>query len=165
MVNWLVYHPRHQALVCKVHGHAILNLVNYLANKYKDINIKSWIAIITKYSGLQLSRPPNIYFNYSLKNPIPAINGLAVQKGFACNECKFIIISWKKLRIYHEKNKYTWVLSKRVSGYWSKVKLQTFFTILKNAIHYFCVIVFEARVKVEAEAADVVVDRRGRSQC
>jgi hypothetical protein len=78
MVDWLVYHPRHQVLVCRVHGHAISNLASHLADKHKDINVKSRNTIVTEYSGLQLSRPPNTDFSHGPRNPIPAVDGLAV---------------------------------------------------------------------------------------
>jgi hypothetical protein len=52
IVDWLVYHLRYQVLVYRVHGHAISNLASHLADKHKDINVKSWNTIVTKYSGL-----------------------------------------------------------------------------------------------------------------
>ena len=52
MVDWLVYHPRYQVLVCRVHGHAIMNLVNHLADKHKDLDIKSRNSIIAAYPEL-----------------------------------------------------------------------------------------------------------------
>jgi hypothetical protein len=52
MVDWLVYYPRHQVLVYKVHGYVISNLASYLADKYKDINVKSRKTIVTEYSKL-----------------------------------------------------------------------------------------------------------------
>ena len=94
-----------------------------MADKYKDINIKSLNIIVIEYSSLQFSRLPNIDFSYSPGNPIPAINGLTIQKGFACGKCGFVITSWKKLRVYYRERKYTWVLSKRDPLYWSEVKL------------------------------------------
>jgi hypothetical protein len=93
MVDWLVYYPCHQVLVYRVHGHAISNLASHLADKHKDINIKSRNTIVTKYSKLQLNRPPNIDFSYSPRDLIPAVDSLAVQKGFACSEYGFVITS------------------------------------------------------------------------
>jgi hypothetical protein len=113
MVDWLVYHPRYQVLVYRVHGYAISNLASHLADKHKDINVKSRNMIVTKYSRLQLSRPPNIDFSHSPRDPIPAVNGLAVQKGFACGEYGFVTTSWKKLRVHCRERKHAWVLSKR----------------------------------------------------
>jgi hypothetical protein len=93
MVDWLVYHPRHQVLVCKVYSYAISNLASHLADKHKDINVKSRNTIVTEYSKLQLTRPPNADFSYGLRNPILAIDGLAVHKGFACGKYGFVTTS------------------------------------------------------------------------
>jgi len=159
MVDWLVYYPRHQVLVCRVHGHAISNLASHLADKHKDINVKSRNTIVTEYSSLQLSRPPNTDFSHGPGNPIPAIDGLAIQKGFACGKCGFVTTSWKKLRVHHRERKHAWVLSKRDPLHWSEVKLQTFFTVPGNAVHYFCVI-----VPGSGAEDGHVADGRGRSQ-
>ena len=115
MVDWLMYHPRHQVLLCKVHGHAISNLTSHLADKHKDIDIKSRSrnTIVTKFSGLQLSQPSNADFSHGPRNATPAIDGLTVQRGFTCGECGFVTTSWKKLRVHHGKKKYEWVLSSR----------------------------------------------------
>lgn len=160
MVDWLVYHPRYQVLVCRVHGYAISNLVSHLADKHKDLDAKSRNTLVAAYSGLQLSRPPNTNFSHGPRNPIPAVDGLAVQRGFACGECGFVTTSWKKLRVHHGERKHEWALSKRDPVQWSEVQLQTFFTVPGNAVHYFCVTVPEA----EAEGGHMA-DRRGRSQC
>jgi superfamily II DNA helicase RecQ len=159
MVDWLVHHPRYQVLVCRVHGHAISNLASHLADKHKDINVKSRNTIVTEYSRLQLTRPPNTDFSHGPRNPIPAVDGLAVQKGFACGECGFVTTSWKKLRVHHGERKHAWVLSKRDPLRWSEVELQTFFTVPGNAVHYFC-------VTVPGSGAEDghVADGRGRSQ-
>jgi hypothetical protein len=57
MDDWLVYHPHYQALVCRVHGHAISNLASHLADKHKDIDVKSRNTIVAECSRLQLGRP------------------------------------------------------------------------------------------------------------
>jgi len=139
MVHWLVYHAHHQVLICTIHGHAILNVASHLADKHKDIDRKSRRAIVTDCLGLQLSQPSNADFRYGPRNPTPAIDGLAVQKGFACKDCGFLTTSWKKLRVHHRENRYAWTLSKQVPGRWSEVRLQTFFTVPGNAVYYFCV--------------------------
>lgn len=100
MVHWLVYHAHHQVLICTIHGHAILNVASHLADKHKDVDRKSRRAIVTDCLGLQLSQPSNADFRYGPRNPTPAIDGLAVQKGFACEDCGFLTTSWKKLRVH-----------------------------------------------------------------
>jgi hypothetical protein len=160
MVDWLVHHPRYQVLVCRVHGYAISNLVSHLADKHKDLDAKSRNTIVAAHSGLQLSRPPNTDFSYSPRNPIPAVDGLAIQGGFACGECGFVTTSWKKLRVHHGGQEHEWALSKRDPVQWFEVKLQTFFTVPGNAVHYFCVTAPDAGARGAA-----VADRRGRPQC
>jgi hypothetical protein len=66
--------------------------------------------------------------------------------------------------VHHGVEKHEWVLSRRVPGRWSEVKLQTFFTIPGNAVHYFCVIAPRDGAEGGADEADIA-DRRGRSQC
>jgi hypothetical protein len=78
MDDWLVYHPHYQALVCRVHGHAISNLASHLADKHKDIDVKSRNTIVAECSRLQLGRPSSTDFSHGPGNPIPAIDGLAV---------------------------------------------------------------------------------------
>jgi hypothetical protein len=63
------------------------------------------------------------------------------------------------LKVYY-KDEYQWELSKADLTHWSEVKLQTFFTILRNAVYYFCVAVPD----VEGQEADMA-DRRGRPSC
>ncbi len=82
-------------------------MASYLADKHKDINVKSRNTIVTEYSGLQLSRPPNIDFSHSPRDLIPAVDGLAVQKGFAYSKCRFVTTSWKKLRVHYRERKHT----------------------------------------------------------
>lgn len=48
--------------------------------------------------------------------------------------------------------------TKKYPVHWTEVKLQTFFTVPGNAIHYFCVVVPE-------EAGEDVTDKRGRPKC
>lgn len=40
MVEWLVHHATHQALVCKIHSYTVLNLASHLADKYSDIEFE-----------------------------------------------------------------------------------------------------------------------------
>ncbi|KAL2212888.1 hypothetical protein CC79DRAFT_1266044, partial [Sarocladium strictum] len=70
-------------------------------------------------------------------NPIPAIEGLRVQGGFACR-CGLLTTSWKWLRVYFNKKHPTWNVNSR-ERQWSLVRVQTFFTRPKRAIRYFCV--------------------------
>jgi hypothetical protein len=60
----------------------------------------------------------------------------------------------------HCKDEHQWELSKADPTHWSEVKLQTFFTVPGNAVHYFCMAV----PNVEGQEADVA-DRRGRPSC
>jgi len=116
MVHWLVYHAHHQVLICTIHEYAILNVASHLADKHKNVNRKSRSAIVTDCLRLQLSQSSNADFRYNPKNPTPAVDGLAVQKGFAYKNCGFLTTSWKKLKVHHEENRYTWTLSKQVPG-------------------------------------------------
>ena len=50
-------------------------------------------------------------------------------------------------------------MSKKEPLRWSEVRLQTFFIVPGNAVHYFCVIMPEAGAE-----EGPVADRRGRSQ-
>jgi hypothetical protein len=49
-----------------------------LADKYKDVDIKSRNTIVTEYARLKLSRPSNADFAYRPAAPILAIDGLAI---------------------------------------------------------------------------------------
>jgi len=162
MVDWLVHHVAHQALVCKVHGYAIPNLARHLSNEHSDIDCKRRKAIRSEYAGLQLSRPSNADYQHGPANPISAIGGLPVHEGLACDDCGFLSISEKVLRV-HCKEEHHWAKSRADPVHWSKVRLQTFFTGPKSAIHYFCVSVSAAGS--DAEAAEVAIDRGGRSKC
>lgn len=164
MVHWLVYHAHHQVLICTIHGHAVLNLASHLADKHKDVDGKSRCAIVTEYLGLTLSRPPNADFPYGARNPTPAIDGLTVQRGFACGECDFVTTSWKRLRVHHGGNKYEWTLSRRVPVRWFEVWLQTFFTVPGNVVHYFCVTVPETDAP-EAVTAKERIKQKGQPNC
>lgn len=162
MVDWLAYHPAYKVLVCRVHGFAISKLSSHLSKQHSDINCKSWNASIAEYSGLELFRPSNADFRYGPTNPIPAIDGLTVHKGLACQDyqaCQFLSINRKKLKVYG-KDEHQWELSKADPTHWSEVKLQTFFTVPGNAVNYFCVTVPD----VEGQEAEVA-DRRGQPSC
>jgi hypothetical protein len=162
MVDWLVYHAAHQALVCKVHGYALPNLARHLSNEHGDIDHKRRRAIRAEYAGLHLSRPSNADHRHGPANPTPAIDGLPVHEGHACDDCEFLSTSEKVLRV-HCKEEHHWAKSEADPVHWSSVKLQTFFTGPKSAIHYFCVTVSAVDPDAGTEAGDAV-DGRGRSQ-
>lgn len=86
MVDWLVYHPAYKVLVYRVRGFAVSKLSSHLSKQYSDIDCKSRNAIIAEHSGLELRRPSNADFRHGPTNPIPAINGLAIHKGLACQD-------------------------------------------------------------------------------
>jgi hypothetical protein len=86
MVDWLVYHLAYKVLVCRVHGFAISKLSSHLSKQHSDIDCKSRNTIIAEYSGLELRRPSNADFRHGLTNPIPAIDGLAMYNGLACQD-------------------------------------------------------------------------------
>ena len=86
MVDWLVYYSAYQVLVYKVHGFAISKLSSHLSKQHSDIDCKSRNAIIAEYSGLELGRPSNAAFRYGPRNPIPAIDGLTIHIGLACQK-------------------------------------------------------------------------------
>jgi hypothetical protein len=165
MVDWLVYHPTYKILVCRAHGFAVSKLSSHLSKQYSDIDCKTRNAVVAEYSGLELSRPSNADLCHGPTNPVPAIDGLTIYKGLACQdyqECQFLSINRKMLKVYC-KTEHQWELSKTDPTHWSEVKLQTFFTVPGNAVHYFCVTVSGA--EAEAEAGVRAVDRRGRPDC
>jgi hypothetical protein len=93
-------------------------------------------------------------------NPILAINGLIMHNGFACSDSLiagcFLTSSWKSLQV-HRNQKHNRKTTSSSSG-WSNVKLQTFFSGPKSAIHYFC-------VTVTKDEAEEITDKRGQPLC
>jgi superfamily II DNA helicase RecQ len=137
--TWLVYHPLYEVLVCRIHGHAISNIATHLSMKHNDLNNTTRSQIIAKYSTLQLSHPPNTNFSHGPANPIPAIDGLTIRKGFTCIECQYKTISWKKLREHHRGENHNWTLTKTSVEHWAEVDLQTFFIVPGDVVYYFYV--------------------------
>ncbi len=140
-IDWLVYHDRYRVLVCKVHGYAISSLSSHLTKQHSDIDRKTRSAILSRYSSAVLSRPDHATFCHGPTNPLPAIEGLTVHDGLACDEfqqCHFLSTNRKLLKV-HCKEQHGWQLSKADPTHWTEVKLQTFFTVPGNTIHYFCV--------------------------
>jgi hypothetical protein len=156
MVFWLVYDPASRVLVCRAHGFAISKLASHLSKQHSDIDCKTRNAIVAEYSGLKLRRPSNADFCHGPTNPIPATDDLTVYQGLACQdyqECQFLSRSRKRLKV-HCKDEYQWELSKTSPTHWSEVKLQTFFTVPGNAVHYFCVTVSQGDEGVEGPSAE-----------
>ena len=140
-VAWLVYHADHKVLVCRAHGFAVSSLVGHLSRQHADIDCKTRNAIVAEYGKLELARPRSSDFRYGPDNPLPAIDGLTVHDGLACEDfeqCRFASISRKRLKV-HCKEEHQWKVSKAKPTHWRKVKLQTFFTVPGSAVHYFCV--------------------------
>jgi len=86
MVDWLIYHPAYKVLICRAHGFVVSQLSSHLLKQHSDIDCKTRNAIIAQYSRLELSRPSSADFCYRPTNPIPAIDGLSVYKGLACQD-------------------------------------------------------------------------------
>jgi hypothetical protein len=109
---------------------------------------------------LRINRPANNKFQYGPRNSIPAIVGLTIHNGFACKnyeKCRYLTTSRKAIRVHcNEEHDWTWTKADPV--HWVRVKLQTFFRVSGNAIHYFC-------VNVPEEAGEDVTDKRGRPKC
>ena len=143
MVDWLIYYLAYKVLVYRVYGFVISKLSSHLSKQYSDINYKSRNTIIAKYSGLEFCCLSNTDFCYRPTNPIPAIDGLIIYKGLVYQdyqEYQFLSINRKKLKVYY-KDEHQQKLSKANLIHWSKVKLQTFFTVPGNTIHYFYITV------------------------
>ncbi|KFZ19430.1 hypothetical protein V501_00669 [Pseudogymnoascus sp. VKM F-4519 (FW-2642)] len=134
----------------------------HLRDQHADIKSKARNALVAEYSGLEYGWVSDADFCHGPTNPIPAIDGLTVHNGFACSDCEspiagcFLTSSWKSLQV-HRNQKHNRKTTKSSSG-WSNVKLQTFFSRPKSAIHYFCVTVTE-------DEAKEITDKRGRPQC
>ncbi|KAK9444057.1 uncharacterized protein VB005_02346, partial [Metarhizium brunneum] len=140
-VAWLVYHPDHKVLVCRAHGFAVSSLVGHLSRQHAVIDCKTRNAIVAEYGKLELAHPRSSDFRYGPGNPLPAIDGLTVHDGLACEDfeqCRFASISRKRLKV-HCKEAHQWKVSKAKPTHWRSVKLQTFFTVPGSAVHYFCV--------------------------
>ncbi|KAH8645554.1 hypothetical protein BGZ61DRAFT_542703, partial [Ilyonectria robusta] len=139
--DWLVYSPEHKVLICKIHGFAVSALSSHLSRQHADLSCQVRNTIIAEYNILELDRPSNANFQYGPANPTAAIDGLTVHKGLACQDfqqCRFMSTSRKRLKV-HCKEEHQWQVSRADPTHWSKVKLQTFFTVPGSAIHYFCV--------------------------
>lgn len=160
MVDWMIYDDAHQALICKAHGYAITNLAGHLADTHSDVDLKTRKAIVAEYLGLEINRPPNNKLQHGPRNAIPAIDGLTIHNGFACKnyeKCGFLTTSRKVVRV-HCNDEHDWTWTKADPVHWASVKLQTFFIVPGNAMHYFC-------VNVPEEAGEDVADKRGRLKC
>jgi hypothetical protein len=141
VVPWLVYLPDYKVLVCRIHGYAVSSLPSHLSGRHADIDCGTRKAIAVEYGRLELERPRSIDFDYGPGNPLPAIDGLTVYDGLVCEEfksCRFASISRKRLKV-HCKEAHQWSVSKAEPTHWRKAKLQTFFTVPGDAVHYFCV--------------------------
>ena len=135
-------------------------MAGHLADTHSDLDLKTRKAIVSEYLGLQINRPPNYNFQFGPRNSIPAIDGLTIRNGFACKnyeKCGYLTTSRKAVRV-HCNDEHDWAWTKADPVHWTEVKLQTFFRVPGNAIHYFCVIVPE-------QAGEDVTDKRGRPKC
>ena len=145
MVDWLLYHPQHQVLVCRRHGHAVDNLAGHLLRQHRDLALKHRASIVSEYAGVLLGQPASADFDHGPENPIPPVEGLTIHKdGFACREveCGFLTASWKCLRVHF--NEAHRRRAMEIHGRWSGVALQTFFTRPRGRVAYFCVATAEA---------------------
>ncbi|KAL2209730.1 hypothetical protein CC79DRAFT_1321165 [Sarocladium strictum] len=119
----------------------LLDLPKTLPNRKAGGNIKSKErnAIVARYAGVEIRGAEDVKadLHYGPFNPIPAVEGLRVQGGFACR-CGLLTTSWKWLRVHFNKEHPTWNVNSR-ERQWSLVRVQTFFTRPKRAIRYFCV--------------------------
>ncbi|KAL2211178.1 hypothetical protein CC79DRAFT_1353329 [Sarocladium strictum] len=104
---------------------------------HPDIKSKERNAIIARYASVEIRSAEDVKANphHRPSNPIPAVKGLQVQGGFACR-CGLLTTSWKWLRVHFNKEHPTWNVNSHKQQ-WSLVRVQTFFTGPKRAIHYF----------------------------
>lgn len=138
MVDWLLYDPLRQTLICKPHGYATQQLSSHLRLQHPLIDPKTRSSIIAEHSALPLRWPLKHEYQHGPDNPLQAINGLTIHNGLACSDCGYLSKSRKALKV-HCKAEHAWQLSKADRTHWAEVKLQTFFTVPGSAIHYFCV--------------------------
>ncbi|KAH8661748.1 hypothetical protein BGZ61DRAFT_289180, partial [Ilyonectria robusta] len=77
-------------------------------------------------------------FRHGPSNPRSPIEGLPIRRGFVCDRCDFLTVSWKWLKV-HRNREHGVKGSKGHAEPRSSARLQTFFTRPMSAIHYFCV--------------------------
>lgn len=137
--RWLRYDNGHRVLICSAHGYAISSIHGHLSDQHPDIKSKERNAIVARYAGVEIRGAEDVKADphHGPSNPIPAVEGLRVQGGFACR-CGLLTPSWKWLRVHFNKEHPTWNVNSR-ERQWSLVRVQTFFTGPKRAIRYFCV--------------------------
>jgi hypothetical protein len=140
--DWLLYHADCHALVCSVHGHAILNLPGHLRDKHRALTRAERKAIAAKFAGLDIRRPSKDDFRHGPSNPRQPIKGLPAHRGYTCDKqagCKYLTRSYKTLRLHHNAE-HGFQGSKHKTGPRAPtVWMQTFFVAPKSDMHYFCI--------------------------
>ena len=137
---WLLYSPKYEVLICSIHGYAILNLASHLAKKHANLDLNSRRTIIADHAHLHLCKIGDaLRHTHGPRDPILAIAGLAVHDGFACNDCSFLSISRKRLKV-HCKAEHGWSLTRADPVHWTDVRLQTLFAGSGAVTHYLCVL-------------------------
>lgn len=134
--DWLVFNPEHPSLICRIHGYAVSNLPAHLKGQHPDLDRKARKTILARYARPQYECPSHARFRHGPANPRAVIDGLTVHDGYACGECPFLTTSWKWFRV-HVNQDHRCTIAQHPK--WSSVRLQTFMTGPKSAIHYFCV--------------------------
>ncbi|KAL2212896.1 hypothetical protein CC79DRAFT_1390904 [Sarocladium strictum] len=137
--RWLRYNNGHRVLICSAHSYTISSIHGHLSDQHPDIKSKERNAIVARYAGVEIRGAEDVKADphHGPSNPIPAVEGLRVQGGFAC-QCGLLTTSWKWLRVHFNKEHPTWNVNS-CEQQWSLVRVQTFFTGPKRAIRYFCV--------------------------
>jgi hypothetical protein len=125
VVNWLVYYPDYQALVCCKHGYAIQNLATHLNEEHKELEQPKRRKLIDWYANNNVVLRPakQVEKPSSYSHPL---KGLTLWDGFECLTCSQLSTS-KKWMQNHNRNRHGWFWSKAYPEPYSKVKLQTFF--------------------------------------
>lgn len=147
MPEWLIYHDNFGVLVCRAHSYAVLNLHSHLKKKHLELTPQERNDIASNYSDLDLGNSSEHRLCHGFCDPIPAIDGLPVPRGYACMRtgCGFLTGSWKCLRNHNnQKHRVDGASHGRrrhraQSQSWTSVQVQTFLTGPRSAVRYFCV--------------------------
>jgi hypothetical protein len=97
--------------------------------------VRSRAGLVAKFSRLELRRPLNEEFRHSLTSLRQPINGLPVRDSWAYRICEILTLSRKWLRVHYNKEHSMRGNVPREPD----IKIQTLFTVLSSAVHYFCV--------------------------
>jgi superfamily II DNA helicase RecQ len=119
------YLEQYGALVCKQHKYAVQNIQSHLYDVHRHLEAKIRRAIVQKFKVYRLAKPDTIRLPRAGGPPLPILQ--APRIGFNCNDCGYISISRKKMRMHHNKI-HQWKVTKKEDIRWTKIQVQTFFT-------------------------------------